>query len=117
LLAAQQNMGYEDGMGQEYDEMVDDGGMGQPYMPQEQKPEKDPIQDQIQKIIQICADNDALFGDSEFPANDSSLYNDPMNPPEYAVDMPMVEWKRPQEIAPDGEPKMYRDAMTPGDIK
>lgn len=37
-------MGYDDGMGQEYDEMVDDG-MGQPYMPQEQKPEKDPIQD------------------------------------------------------------------------
>lgn len=25
LLAAQQNMGYDDGMGQEYDEMVDDG--------------------------------------------------------------------------------------------
>ena len=42
-------MGYEDGMGQEYDEMAEDGG--QQYMPQEQKPEKDPIQDQIQKII------------------------------------------------------------------
>jgi|TARA_B100000787_G_C15930551_1_gene180577 hypothetical protein len=50
ILAAQQNqMGYEDGMGQEYDDMQDDGG--QQYMPQEQKPEKDPIQDQIQKII------------------------------------------------------------------
>jgi hypothetical protein len=35
-------MGYDDGMGQEYDEMGDDGG--QQYMPQgEQKPEKDPI--------------------------------------------------------------------------
>ena len=33
------------------------------------------------------------------------------------MDMPNVEWKRPQEIAPDGEPKMYRDSMSPGDIK
>lgn len=69
------------------------------------------------KIIQICADNDALFGDSEFPANDSSLYNDPANPPEYAIDLPQVEWKRPQEIAPEGEPLMSRDEMSPGDIK
>lgn len=37
---------------------------------QEQRVEEDPIQDKIQKIIQICAENDALFGDSEFPAND-----------------------------------------------
>lgn len=50
ILAAQQNMGYEDGMGQEYDEMVEDGGQ-QYHAQQEQKPEKDPIQDQIQKII------------------------------------------------------------------
>ena len=41
---------------------------------QEQRVEEDPIQDKIQKIIAICSDNDALFGDSEFPANDSSLY-------------------------------------------
>ena len=91
-------------------------GDQQHYQMQEQKPEKDPIQDQIQKIIQICADNDALFGDSEFPANDQSLYNDPSNPPEYAMDMPTVEWKRPQEIAPE-EPLMSRDEMSPGDIK
>ena len=31
---------------------------------------QDPIQEKIQKIIQVCKDNDALFGDSEFPAND-----------------------------------------------
>lgn len=65
LLQQQQDYGNE--MNQEYgDEMMGD----QHYQMQEQKPEKDPIQDQIQKIIQICADNDALFGDSEFPAND-----------------------------------------------
>ena len=33
------------------------------------------------------------------------------------MDMPVVEWKRPQEIAPEGEPKMYGDKMNPGDIK
>ena len=46
--------------------------------------EEDPIQEKISKIIQICKDNDALFGDTEFPANDSSLYKDPTNPPEYS---------------------------------
>lgn len=51
---------------------------------QEQRQEEDPIQEKIQKIIQICSDNDALFGDSEFPATDASLYNDAQSPPEYA---------------------------------
>lgn len=32
------------------------------------------------------------------------------------MDMPQVEWKRPQEIAPE-EPLMSRDEMSPGDIK
>ena len=31
--------------------------------------------------------------------------------------MPVVEWKRPQEISPDGEPKMQTDPQNPGDIK
>ena len=34
------------------------------------------------------------------------------------MDMPMVEWKRPQEIVPpDTVPCMYRDRLNPGDIK
>jgi hypothetical protein len=34
------------------------------------------------------------------------------------MDMPMVEWKRPQEIVPpDTTPTMYRDRLNPGDIK
>ena len=32
------------------------------------------------------------------------------------MDMPQVEWKRPQEIAAE-EPLMSRDEMSPGDIK
>lgn len=39
--------------------------------------EEDPINDKISKIIQICKENDALFGDSEFPASEISLYKDP----------------------------------------
>ena len=46
--------------------------------------EEDPIQEKIAKIIQICKENDALFGDSEFPAADQSLYKDITNPPEYS---------------------------------
>jgi hypothetical protein len=38
------------------------------------------------------------------------LYNDPTSPPEYAVDMPNIEWFRPSEIAPDKEEaRMFRD--------
>ena len=37
---------------------------------QQQQQEEDPIQEKIAKIIQICKENDALFGDSEYPAND-----------------------------------------------
>lgn len=78
--------------------------------------EEDPIQEKIAKIIQICKENDALFGDSEFPANDTSLYKDSTNPPEYANDTPDVEWKRPHEIAPD-EAMMIKDGINPGDVK
>ena len=109
LLAQQQN---------EYGEVNDYGDemQGGQYSHVEQRPEEDPIQDKIQKIIQICSENEALFGDSEFPANDQSLYNDPVNPPEYAMDQPTVEWKRPQEIT-EGNCVMSKDGMNPGDIK
>jgi calpain, invertebrate len=78
--------------------------------------EEDPIQEKIAKIIQICKENDALFGDSEFPANDESLYKDIANPPKYAEDTPEVEWKRPHEIAPD-EAMLIKDGVAPGDVK
>ena len=85
---------------------------------QEQQPEEDPIQDKIQKIIEICTKENAFFGDPEFPAENVSLYNDPENPPEYANDMPPVEWKRPHEICPENtDPVMFADGASPGDIK
>lgn len=88
------------------------------YVGQDQRPQEDPIQDKIQRIIEICANENAFYGDPDFPADNGSLYKDPENPPDYALDMPPVEWKRPHEIAPEGtEAKMCRDSATPGDIR
>ena len=56
------------------------------------------------------------YGDPEFPNNDQSLYNDPMNLPEYAQDMPSVEWKRPEDITQE-EVFMIKDPSYPGDVK
>ena len=78
--------------------------------------EEDPIQEKIAKIIQVCKEADALFGDSEFPASEQSLYKDTTNPPDYSLDMPDIEWKRPHEIAPE-EAVMIKDGTTPGDVK
>ena len=78
--------------------------------------EKNPIQEKIAKIIQICKENDALFGDSNFPANEKSLYKDNANPRKYAEDTLEVEWKRPHEIAPD-EAMLIKGGFAPGDVK
>lgn len=56
-----------------------------------------------------------MFGDSEFPTSDQSLYKDITNPPEYSQDTPDVEWKRPHEIA--DEPVLINESMSPGDVK
>jgi len=78
--------------------------------------EEDPIMEKIAKIIHICEETDAMFGDSEFPPNDSSLYKDPTNLPDYAQDQPIVDWKRPRDIAPD-EPMMFKDGVSAKDVK
>lgn len=51
----------------------------------------------------------------EFPANDTSLYKDPTAPPDYAINIPPVEWKRPIDMS--DEPVMMRDSTNPGDVK
>ncbi len=38
--------------------------------PNHKEEDEDPIQEKIAKIIQVCKEQDALFGDSEFPATD-----------------------------------------------
>jgi hypothetical protein len=104
----------EEGMSPGADEDGEEGYISQ--MSSRNEIEEDPIQEKIQKIIQVCKETDALFGDSEFPTSDQSLYKDITNPPEYSQETPDVEWKRPHEIAPD-EAVMIKDSMAPGDVK
>ncbi len=112
---------YEDspdpnGMSPGADEDGQEGFMHSQMSNRGEQIEEDPIQEKIAKIIQICKENDALFGDSEFPASDQSLYKDVNQLPEYAQDSPEVEWKRPHEIAPD-EAELIKNGMNPGDVK
>jgi len=62
------------------------------------------------------ATNEQFWCDDEFPPDDSSLYIDGLNPPDYAQDEPIVEWKRPHDMTQD-EPKMIADGIEPADIK
>ena len=52
----------------------------------------------IDGIKQKVTETGQLYEDPDFPANDSSLYKDSTNLPEYTKDCPIVDWKRPQEL-------------------
>ena len=55
--------------------------------------------------------------DEEFKANDSELFKNPLEKPDYAAET-IVEWKRPEEIClPPDEPMMFKDGPTSGDVK
>jgi len=57
-----------------------------------------------------------MWCDAEFPADDSSLYLDPMQRPDYATEN--IDWKRPHEIyTQEDGPMMMKDGFTPGDVK
>jgi calpain len=62
-----------------------------------------------------------MWEDPEFPADDASLYIDPVKLPEYAQDTPTVEWRRPQEIWHNAEKEeravMWRDENKLGEVK
>ena len=60
-----------------------------------------PIKLKIENIKNACwaAQRDStilpFYSDVEFPANDSSLYKNPLEPPEYASKNTVIEWTRP----------------------
>ena len=68
------------------------------------------------RIEEMVRDSDTLYCDPEFPADDSSLYINPVQPPAYASGQ--VEWKRPHEIYQgEGDPMMVKDGVSSGDVK
>ena len=50
----------------------------------------------MHEIKEQVYDSGRLWCDPEFPADDSSLYLDPMKRPAY--DAENIDWKRPEEI-------------------
>ena len=74
------------------------------------------IKQKIALIRQQVRQNGEPYVDDEFKANDSSLYKDPNQKPDYALDA-IVEWKRPEAICPGEDPAMIKDGMTSGDVK
>ena len=80
---------------------------------------EDKMKYMIQEIIEIYNESGQTpWADPEFPADDTSLYIDPLNPPDYAESSPNVLWLRPQEIyTGQDEPLMMKDGLKPGDVK
>jgi len=80
-------------------------------------PRDNAILEEIHRIERQCQETKLAWCDAEFEANDKSLYIDALNPPEYAQDIPVVEWRRPHEIFTSDEPFLMKDYSIPGDIK
>lgn len=90
------------------------------YMEEEEEEEEDPIQKKIRAIIELCEQTNGMYGDSDFPPNDASLYKNPAEPPDYAASTPVVEWMRPEEALKNEDPSkiaMIIDGATPGDVE
>lgn len=80
-------------------------------------PRDNAILEMINNIEQKCSETKLMYCDPEFEADDKALYLDALNPPEYAQDIPVVEWRRPHEIFTNEDPYLMRDYSVPGDVK
>ena len=126
---------YEDGNQQLYDDQDDEetkrlyDGEGDEdmrqhieqdgyYEEEEEEEEEDPIQKKIRAIIELCEQTNGMYGDSDFPPNDASLYKNPAEPPDYAESTPVVEWMRPEEVLKSEDKVcMIKNGIKPGDVK
>lgn len=82
-------------------------------------PRDNAIMEEVHRIISQVQQSGpgAKWCDPEFDADDKSLYIDPLNPPDYAQDIPVVEWRRPEEIFTSDTPCMMKSFEYPGDVK
>ena len=80
-------------------------------------PQHNAILEEIHRITRQVEETGQMWCDIDFDADDKSLYIDPLNPPEYAQDIPVVEWRRPHEIFSGEDPCMMKDFNVPGDVK
>jgi len=80
-------------------------------------PRDNAILEEIHRIERQVQETNQKWCDVDFDADDKSLYIDPLNPPEYAQDIPVVEWRRPHEIYTNDDPHLMKDYNVPGDVK
>lgn len=82
------------------------------------QPANNAMLEEIHRIERQVAETQMKWCDPDFGADDKSLYLDPMDPPEYANDIPQVDWKRPEEIyTSTDEVYMMKDPQMPGEVK
>ena len=74
------------------------------------------MKNEINRIIKQVKATGQLWEDEDFLPDDSALYNDPLNPPEYHQEDPAYEWKRPNQITSE-EPRMLIDENEPAHVK
>ena len=65
------------------------------------------------EIIKQCRENKRKYDDVEFFPDDSALYDDPNEFPDYHN--PEYQWVRPEDISE--APKLLVDGIAPGDVK
>ncbi len=100
-----------------------DEGEGIPAEEEQEEEDYDPIQKQIEAMHALCIKGNGVYGDSTFPPNDSSLFHNPLEPPDYAEKCANIQWMRPQEMSTskdgDDKPKvcLIEDGSEPGDVK
>lgn len=103
-----------DGQVDMYNDRMDEYGEEEKQITPEEQ-----IKMSMLQIEEMVKETGQPWSDPQFPANDYSLYLDPLKPPDYAEDTPNVEWKRPNEIfvSETEKPMMMKDGFTPGDVK
>ncbi len=91
---------YQEGEDQQYMEEGEDMMMQE----EEEEEDLDPVERKIQAIVELCEKKEGMYGDTDFPPNDSSLYINPLEPPDYSEACPVIEWMRPDENSKEQDP-------------